>query len=36
MNVIDSYRDTAGAIELINSSINQYREVYKSMGMAVK
>jgi tripartite-type tricarboxylate transporter receptor subunit TctC len=36
MNVIDSYRDTAGAIKLINSSIKQYREVYKSMGMAVK
>ncbi len=36
MTVIDSYRDTAGARELINESIDQYREVYKSMGMAVK
>jgi len=36
MTVIDSYRDTAGAIKLINSSIDQYREVYKSMGMDVK
>jgi hypothetical protein len=36
MNVIDSYRDTAGAVTLINESIDQYRAVYKSMGMDVK
>ena len=36
MTVIDSYRDTDGAKKLINQSINQYREVYKQMGMAVK
>jgi tripartite-type tricarboxylate transporter receptor subunit TctC len=36
MNVIDSYRDTAGARELIARSIDQYRDVYKSMGMDVK
>ena len=36
MTVIDSYRDTEGAKKLINQSINQYREVYKQMGMAVK
>ena len=36
MNVIDSYRDTAGARDLITRSIAQYREVYKSMGMDVK
>ena len=36
MNVIDSYRDTAGAIDLINASVDQYREVYKGMGMDVK
>jgi len=36
MNVIDSYRDTNGAIKLINDSIDQYRAVYKSMGMDVK
>jgi len=34
--VIDSYRDTAGAVELINQSVKQYREVYKAMGMDVK
>ncbi|XDZ66492.1 tripartite tricarboxylate transporter substrate binding protein [Alphaproteobacteria bacterium LSUCC0684] len=36
MNVIDSYRDTEGAIKLISNSINQYREVYKEMGLDVK
>jgi len=36
MTVIDSYRDTAGARELITRSIAQYRDVYKAMGMDVK
>ena len=36
MTVIDSYRDTAGAIELINTTIPQYRDVYKKMGLNVK
>ncbi|MEM7170019.1 MAG: tripartite tricarboxylate transporter substrate binding protein [Pseudomonadota bacterium] len=36
MNVIDSFRDTDGAVELINQSVDQYREVYKSMGLDVK
>ena len=36
MTVIDSYRDTDGAIALINQSIDQYREVYKAMGLDVK
>jgi hypothetical protein len=36
MTVIDSYRDTEGAKKLINQSIDQYRTVYKNMGMAVK
>jgi tripartite-type tricarboxylate transporter receptor subunit TctC len=36
MTVIDSYRDTAGARELINGSIAQYRDVYKAMGLDVK
>jgi tripartite-type tricarboxylate transporter receptor subunit TctC len=36
MNVIDSYRDTQGAIKLIETSIKQYRDVYKAMGMPVK
>jgi tripartite-type tricarboxylate transporter receptor subunit TctC len=36
MNVIDSYRDTAGAKELISRSVAQYRDVYKAMGLDVK
>ena len=36
MTVIDSYRDTAGSKELITSTIKQYREVYKAMGLDVK
>ena len=36
MTVINSYRDTAGSIELINATIPQYREVYKQMGLEVK
>ena len=36
MNVIDSYRDTAGGRDLINASIIQYRNVYKEMGLNVK
>ncbi len=36
MTVIDSYRDTDGARDLITRSIDQYREVYKAMGLDVK
>ena len=36
MTVIDSYRDTDGARDLIDRSIDQYREVYKAMGLDVK
>jgi tripartite-type tricarboxylate transporter receptor subunit TctC len=36
MNVIDSYRDTAGAVDMINAAIVQYRDVYKEMGLDVK
>jgi tripartite-type tricarboxylate transporter receptor subunit TctC len=36
MTVIDSYRDTDGAIKMINAAIGQYRDVYKSMGLDVK
>ena len=36
MTVIDSYRDTEGAKELIGRSIEQYRDVYKAMGLDVK
>ena len=36
MGVIDSYRDTAGAKELITSTIAQYRKVYKAMGLKLK
>ncbi|MEM1074194.1 MAG: tripartite tricarboxylate transporter substrate binding protein [Pseudomonadota bacterium] len=36
MTVIDSYRDTDGSKELIARSIDQYRDVYKAMGLDVK
>jgi len=36
MTVIDSYRDTEGAKKLINATVNQYRDVYKKMGLEVK
>ena len=36
MTVIDSYRDTSGAIDMINGAIAQYRDVYKEMGLDVK
>ena len=36
MTVIDSFRDTDGAIDMINAAIGQYRDVYKSMGLDVK
>ena len=36
MTVIDSYRDTDGARELIDRSVTQYRDVYKAMGLDVK
>lgn len=36
MNLIESYRDTAGSKELINSTVMQYRDVYKEMGLEVK
>ena len=36
MTVIDSYRDTIGAKDLIKTSIVQYRNVYKEMGLNVK
>jgi tripartite-type tricarboxylate transporter receptor subunit TctC len=36
MNVIDSYRDTDGAVEMIKAAIMQYRDVYKAMGLYVK
>ena len=36
MTVIDSYRDTDGAKDLITRSIDQYRNVYKAMGLDVK
>jgi tripartite-type tricarboxylate transporter receptor subunit TctC len=36
MNVIDSYRDTDGAKELITRSVAQYRDVYTAMGLDVK
>ena len=36
MTLIESYRDTAGSQELITSTIGQYRDVYKAMGLEVK
>ncbi len=36
MTLIESYRDTAGSRELINTTVNQYRDVYKNMGLEVK
>ena len=36
MTLIESFRDTAGARELINSTVKQYRDVYKAMGLEVK
>jgi len=36
MTLIESYRDTAGSKELINTTIGQYRDVYKEMGLEVK
>ena len=36
MTVIDSYRETEGAKDLITRSIGQYRAVYKAMGLDVK
>ncbi len=34
--VIDSDRDTDGAIDMINAAIGQYRDFYKSMSLDVK
>ncbi len=36
MTLIESYRDTAGARDLINTTVSQYRDVYKQMGLKVK
>ena len=36
MTLIESFRDTDGSKELITSTIGQYRDVYKAMGLEVK
>lgn len=36
MTLIESFRDTEGAKKLINTSVNQYRDVYKKMGLELK
>ncbi|MFA9419115.1 MAG: tripartite tricarboxylate transporter substrate binding protein [Gammaproteobacteria bacterium] len=36
MTLIESFRDTAGSQELINTTVDQYREVYKQMGLEIK
>ena len=33
MHLIDSYRDTAGSIELINGAVKTYRKMYKQLGI---
>ena len=36
MTLIESFRDTAGTRDLINTTVMQYRDVYKEMGLEVK
>ncbi len=36
MTLIESFRDTAGARELLAGTIEQYREVYRAMGLELK
>jgi tripartite-type tricarboxylate transporter receptor subunit TctC len=36
MTLIESYRDTAGSRDLITTTIGQYRDVYKQMGLEIK
>ncbi len=36
MTLIESFRDTAGARELITNTIAQYRDVYQSMGLEIQ
>jgi len=36
MTLIESFRDTQGTRDLINTTVKQYREVYKEMGLEVK
>jgi len=33
MHLINSYRDTAGSIELINGAVDTYRAMYKQLGI---
>ena len=36
MTLIESYRDTAGSQDLITTTIGQYRDVYKQMGLEIQ
>jgi len=36
MTLIESFRDTEGTRKLINTTVKQYRDVYKQMGLEVK
>ena len=36
MTLIESFRDTEGSKELIKTTVGQYRDVYKQMGLEVK
>ena len=33
MTLIDSYRDTAGSVDLINKAAETYTAVYKELGL---
>ena len=33
MHLIDSYRDTAGSIELIKAAVETYRRMYRELGI---
>ena len=34
MHLIDSFRDTAGSVDLINGAVDTYKAVYKATGLA--
>jgi len=36
MTLIESYRDTEGSRDLITTTVGQYRDVYKQMGLKIK
>jgi hypothetical protein len=36
MTLIESFRDTEGSKELITTTVGQYRDVYKKMGLKLQ